>query len=167
MQGHGNDEIDAQLSEAGCVVLGPQPAQALADHLSASLLHCKNYISESTVIRTKPEDRFERISLVATPGATRRNVFVLANGAGTARAGEVRIRREGERTVVAEVVTGIGNEIATPDADRRVDKLSKSAREVEQHGLSIKECGELAYAASRLFSSCGDENVDRPFRRLQ
>src|SRR5262245_25331604 len=106
------------------------------------------------------------MAVVPATGAPCRNVFVLADRARTARAGVMRIRGQRDCAVLTEIVARFGDEVATPGADGRVDELSQSARDVEEHGVLFEGCGELAYAARRLFSRCVDENIDWPFRLL-
>src|SRR5262245_48211468 len=143
MKWHRNDEIDAQLSEAGFMVLGPEPADALADHLAAAMLHCKYNVPQRGVVGAEPKDRFECVALITATRTSFRNVFVLADCGGAAWAREVGVSRQCDSAVSTKILSGIGNEVTTPGADGRVDQLSQSARDLEKHVGQVKVSVEL------------------------
>jgi hypothetical protein len=131
MKWHRNDEIDAQFSEPVCLVSRPESANALSSHLSASALHCEYQIAKCAIVRSKAEDRFEGVTIVAAVSAPERYILVLAYCAGAPRTCKVRVGGQRHYAGQTKIVACFGHEVATPGADGRVNKLTQSASDVE------------------------------------
>src|SRR5262245_32092963 len=133
MERHRNDEIDAQVSEAGCMVPGPKPADALGERLAA-VFHGQDRVAQGAVVRPEAEGRVEMKPIVPAARATSRGVGELSNGPGAAAAREVRIVGQVPSTVGTELRAAITKQGFTPGADARVDELPQTMDEVGKHG---------------------------------